>query len=147
MLADAEKDRDYNYANWQECKQKVLQGNITFDELNAKIEHLMVTKAYYLQHNITLTDVAREVGSCRTYVSNYINKEMHCSFSDYVNRLRIEHAKMVMLQHARHGGASKFSVIAIDVGFSGEQSFYRNFRKFTGMTPLEWLDSQRRGSL
>ena len=41
LLADAEKDRDYNYANWQECKQKVLQGNITFDELNAKIEHLM----------------------------------------------------------------------------------------------------------
>ena len=41
LLADAEKDRDYNYANWQECRQKVLQGNITFGELNAKIEHLM----------------------------------------------------------------------------------------------------------
>ena len=41
LLADAEKDRDYNYANWQECKQKVLQGNITIGELNAKIEHLM----------------------------------------------------------------------------------------------------------
>jgi len=40
LLADAEKDRDYNYANWQDCKQKVLQGNITFGELNAKIEHL-----------------------------------------------------------------------------------------------------------
>ena len=40
LLTDAEKDRDYNYANWQECKQKVLQGNITFDELNAKIECL-----------------------------------------------------------------------------------------------------------
>ena len=112
-------------------------------ELGAKIEHLMVTKAYYLQHNITLTDVAREVGSCRTYVSNYINKEMHCSFSDYVNRLRIEHAKMVMLQHARHGGASKFSVIAIDVGFSGEQSFYRNFSKFVGTPPKVWLEEQR----
>lgn len=41
LLDDAEKERDYNYANWQECKQKVLQGNITFDELNARIEHLM----------------------------------------------------------------------------------------------------------
>lgn len=47
LLADAERDRDYNYANWQECKQKVLQGNIafdelyaTFDELNARIECL-----------------------------------------------------------------------------------------------------------
>lgn len=112
-------------------------------ELGAKIEHLMVTEAYYLHQNVTLTNVAREVGSCRTYVSNYINQELHCSFSDYVNRLRIEHAKMVMLQHDRHGSESKFSAIAHNVGFSGEQSFYRNFRKFTGITPLAWLEQQR----
>ncbi|MBR6141709.1 MAG: helix-turn-helix transcriptional regulator [Bacteroidaceae bacterium] len=112
-------------------------------ELGAKIEHLMVTEAYYLRQNVTLTDVAREVGSCRTYVSNYINQELRCSFSDYVNRLRIEHAKMMMMQHDRHGGESKFSSIAQNVGFSGEQSFYRNFRKFTGMTPLAWLEQQR----
>ena len=40
LLADAEEVRDYNYANWQECKQKVLQGNITIDELSAEIERL-----------------------------------------------------------------------------------------------------------
>ena len=40
MLANAEKDRDYNYTNWQECKQKVLQGNITINELNTRIEYL-----------------------------------------------------------------------------------------------------------
>jgi len=40
LLADAEKDRDYNYANWQECKQKVLQHNITMDELSTEIERL-----------------------------------------------------------------------------------------------------------
>ena len=113
-------------------------------ELGAKIEHLMITEAYYLRQNLTLTDVAREVGSCRTYVSNYINQELHSSFSDYVTRLRIEHAKMVILQHDRHGGDSKFSAIAQNVGFSGEQSFYRNFRKFTNMTPHAWLEEQRR---
>ena len=112
-------------------------------ELGAKIEMLMVTKAYYLRQNVTLTEVARRVGSCRTYVSNYINQELQCSFSDYVNRLRIEHAKMVILQHDRHGGDSKFSAIAQDVGFTNEQSFYRNFRKFAGMTPMAWLEQQR----
>ena len=40
LLDDAEKERDYNYANWQDCKQKVLQHNITIDELDAKIESL-----------------------------------------------------------------------------------------------------------
>lgn len=41
LLADAEQDRDNNYANWQECKQKVLQSSITFNELSAEIERLM----------------------------------------------------------------------------------------------------------
>lgn len=40
LLDGAEKERDYNYANWQECKQKVLQGNITFDELERENESL-----------------------------------------------------------------------------------------------------------
>lgn len=114
------------------------------NELGAKIEQLMVTEAYYLQQNITLTDVARKVGSCRTYVSNYINQELHCSFSDYVNRLRIAHAQELILRYDRSNGESKFSVIALEVGFTNEQSFYRNFRRFTGMTPLAWLEQQRR---
>ena len=49
LLADAEKDRNYNYANWQECKQKVLQGNITFGELNARIERLMDEMAHRIE--------------------------------------------------------------------------------------------------
>ena len=40
LLADVESDRNCYYVNWQDCKQKVLQGNITFDELNARIESL-----------------------------------------------------------------------------------------------------------
>ncbi|MBO4549329.1 MAG: AraC family transcriptional regulator, partial [Bacteroidaceae bacterium] len=31
----------------------------------------------------------------------------------------------------------------LEVGFTNEQSFYRNFRKFTGMTPNAWLKKQR----
>lgn len=46
LLADAEKDRDFNYANWQDCKQKVLQHNITIGELDAEIERLMYERAH-----------------------------------------------------------------------------------------------------
>lgn len=33
LLADAERDRDENYHLWMDCKQKVLQSNITVGEL------------------------------------------------------------------------------------------------------------------
>ncbi len=114
-----------------------------FNALGLRIEQLMVKEAYYLHPNITISDVAREVGSCRTYVSNYVNQQLGCSFSDYVNQLRVSHAKMLIQQHDRHGSSGKLSAIATEAGFSGEQSFYRNFRKFTGMTPAVWLETHR----
>lgn len=49
LLADAEKDRDYNYANWQECKQNVLQHNITMAELDAEIERLKDELAHRIE--------------------------------------------------------------------------------------------------
>ena len=60
-----------------------------------------------------------------------------------MNQLRVSHAKMLIMQHDRHGNAGKLSTVATEAGFSGEQSFYRNFRKFSRMTPSEWLVKQR----
>ena len=58
------------------------------------------------------------------------------SFSDYINSLRVEHAKTLLSQNA---GNTKIVTITMLSDFSNEQSFYRNFHKFTGMKPLEWM--------
>ena len=64
LLADAEKDRDYNYANWQECKQKVLQdyhATTVEDVLNE-----LCTKAFHSrdpQSHIRYKDVISEYAS------------------------------------------------------------------------------------
>lgn len=103
-------------------------------ELGRKIEELM-GNGYYLNKNLKVNDLASETNSCRTYVSNYINKAHECSFSDYVNLLRVEHAKR-LLQENRD---MKMTVVADMSGFTSMQSFYRSFRKFVGMAPVDWL--------
>ena len=35
----------------------------------------------------------------------------------------------------------KVSQIAEEAGFSGERSFFRNFKKVTGVTPRQWVES------
>lgn len=100
--------------------------------LGRKIEKLKENQ-YFLNKNLKITDMAQEMGTCRTYVSNYINKTYGCSFSDYVNQLRIDYAKQLLKNEQE-----KLSSIADRSGFSSEQSFYRNFKKFVGMTPSEW---------
>ena len=71
-----------------------------------------------------------------SYISNYINRTKGMSFSDYINSLRVEHAKTLLSQNA---GNTKIVTITMLSDFSNEQSFYRNFHKFTGKNPLEWM--------
>ena len=104
-------------------------------EVGKRIDQLFQTQQLYLTPNLKLGDVAKASGICRTYISNYINQEKGMSFSDYINSLRVEHAKTLLSSHNAH---AKISTIATKSGFSSLQSFYRNFNKFTGMKPTEW---------
>lgn len=104
------------------------------DSLGCKIEYLMNEKKIFLQKGLTIADLVQQAGSCRTYISNYINQSKGMSFSDYINTLRIEEAKTILQSDQN----IKLVSLSDRLGFTSEQSFYRNFKKFTGLTPAQW---------
>lgn len=106
-------------------------------DLERLLDAIRKEEKLYLVNGLTITDVASRMGSCRTYVSNLINRTKGESFSDYINRLRIEEAKTILAS----SGDIKIITVIEHLGFSNEQSFYRNFKKFTGMTPSQWKRS------
>lgn len=107
----------------------------TEENFRKLFEKLMVEDHYFLKHDLKIGDVVKVLGSNRTYVSSYINTTYNCSFSDYMNRLRVEYAER-LLASAPHN--TKLSQIAKESGFASEASFYRNFKKFAGATPTDW---------
>ena len=109
------------------------------DELMDRIRQLMEQQQLYLNSDLKLEDVASALGLNRSYVSNCINLHTGDSFSQFVNGYRIEYAKQVL----RSKPDTKVTSLYISAGFSSEQSFYRNFKSFTGMTPKEWIASQK----
>lgn len=113
-----------------------LPSESTMQQLGVRLDHLMKEEKMYLRKDLKIGDVANAVGVCRTYVSNYINQAHGCSFSDYINCMRIAHAKSLLLNGDEN---TKMMVIALESGFNNEQSFYRNFRKQTGLSPAEWV--------
>lgn len=137
--------RDFSFEQFAEdCKEYTEQptGNTTAieeREVGNSIEKFFITKQLYLTPNLKIGDVAKSTGICRTYISNYINQTKGMSFSDYINSLRVEHAKNLLSSNVEN---TKIATIATRSGFSSEQSFYRNFHKFTGMKPLEWVKEQ-----
>ncbi len=103
--------------------------------IGKRFEELMISQRFFIKKDLKIDDLVKEIGSNRTYVSNYINRTYNCSFSEYTNNLRVEYAKTLLSKLAK---GTKLSQIADEVGFANEQSFYRNFKKFVGMTPAEW---------
>ena len=110
------------------------------NKLGVTLDLLMKERKIYLQQDIKIGDLAHDAGTCRTYLSAYLNQELGLSFSDYINRHRIEYAKELM----RMADSEKMWIVANKAGFSSEQSFYRNFRKFVGMNPAEWLAEEKK---
>ena len=108
-------------------------------ELLQRIRELMESKRLYLTPGLKISDVAEALDTNRTYISACINRQSGMSFSDYVNGFRVRHAQELM---RRKDPELTLAQIGIQSGFSGDTSFFRNFKKVTGQTPSEWLAAQ-----
>ena len=100
------------------------------------INSIMESQKLYKNSELKLSGLANAVGSNRRAVSDCINSQKGCSFNQYVNTFRTEHAKRIIRQFPDR----KLSDIFLEAGFANETSFFRTFKALTGMTPKEWKD-------
>ena len=124
----------------QELLAQPVEKEKEADRISMALKKLMEEEKIYLQPDIKLSELALMVGTCRTYLSSYLNQQLGLSFSDYINSQRIEYAKRLL---ASEEDIRKIKHVAIVSGFSSEVSFYRNFKKFTTMTPEEWSEKNK----
>ena len=102
-----------------------------YSELLEKIRKLMSEEKLYLYPNLKVSDLAMRLNSNRNYVYNAINVEMGISFSDYINGQRIDYASKLLEAHPE----MSINDVMIKSGFTSTSAFYRNFKKFRGITP------------
>lgn len=87
----------------------------------------------YLEPNISLQKLAKNVNTTPNYLSQTLNEKLDMNFFDYVNKHRIENAVELL----RNSNTSVLD-IAMESGFNSKSSFYVAFKKVTGMTPSEF---------
>lgn len=100
------------------------------EEVNAWFER----EKPYLNDDLRLTDLQRVFPISRSYLSQLFNKELGMSFSDYVNRFRVEESKRLMDAEP----LASIQEIAERSGFHSISTFRRAFIKQTGMVPSEY---------
>jgi len=82
---------------------------------------------------LTLEDVSCEVAVSPFHFSKVFKKATGLKFTDYLGRVRIEHAKELLLNRNK-----QISEIAYAVGYQSLAPFNRAFQKFEGMTPRDY---------
>lgn len=102
---------------------------------------LLINRALnFLDHHydekISLEDVAEKLHLSKHYLCNAFKKATGENMSLYINKLRIEKAKRLLVE-----SDGKIKEIFEEVGYSNQQYFSKVFKKITGMTIMEYKES------
>ncbi|OOB80389.1 MAG: hypothetical protein BEN19_05165 [Epulopiscium sp. Nuni2H_MBin003] len=118
----------------KEFSENVLAANnsASFITIRKAVNYL---HTYYAEE-ISLNKISKIVNLTPTYFSAIFKKETGYSFSAYLNKVRIDQAKLLLLN-------TSLSVleIAIEVGFDTDTYFCTVFKKFTTLTPKQYRNS------
>lgn len=110
-------------------------GNDTTYDLSQKLEQ-WVSNKLYTKTGITINELADQLQTNRTYLSYYINTIENTNFNKWLNTLRIEEAKM----HLINSPELSLSELSDKLGYSDQSCFSRQFKIITGHAPSAWKD-------
>ncbi|WP_299669681.1 AraC family transcriptional regulator [uncultured Polaribacter sp.] len=98
-----------------------------------EINNLILKNKLFLNPKLSLKIISRYTNFSEGYLSQIINTNTHKNFNEYINHLRVENAKKLLLDE----DYSKYTITAIGLesGFHTKTSFYSAFKKNTGQTP------------
>ena len=92
-----------------------------------KLENLMNNEQIFLQNDLLLNDVAKLLGTNRTYLLQALNSCAHMTFKEYINRKRIAHAEQLIANNP----LMPKTEIATRSGYNSMSSFYRNLGHYS----------------
>ncbi|MEO1418679.1 MAG: AraC family transcriptional regulator [Bacteroidota bacterium] len=106
-------------------------------EWKEKITHIFESASVYQNPSLTITDLSRLLNTNRNIVSKVINQEFHMNFNDFVNTKRVE----AVIEKLKKGEHTKNTLlgIAMDCGFNSKTTFNRAFKKYTALTPKQYI--------
>jgi AraC-like DNA-binding protein len=112
------------------------------DTIGQLLQQHCIDTQLYLQHDLTLAQLAKAIGTNRTYLSQFFSSQ-GVTYNSYINGLRVSHfAKLYQAATAdRHSFTAQ--QLAQESGFRSYRTFSEAFKRETGQTVTAWMKMQQ----
>lgn len=119
----------------KEYKESITADNPYFQklELLCKEEHI------YTDSTLNREKVAEKLGISAGYLSQIINTITGDNFANYINQYRVEAVKK-MISNSEFENYN-LQAMGLESGFTSKTTFYKAFKKVTGLTPNEYKNT------
>lgn len=111
---------------------QVLSADIQQNILQ-KLECKMAKEKLYLDQNLTMYQLAIELKTNTSYLSQIIRRTFRSNFATYLNSMRIEEFKRFIAD--KNYDTYSIDFIAKKCGYKNRSTFYLAFKNITGTTP------------
>lgn len=110
-------------------------------QLKARLETLMRQEKPWLDPDLSLSDLARQLQTNGSVLSAVINRGFGKNFNDYINDHRVEAVKAMLGDPA----VAHLSLLGISMecGFNSKSTFNRAFKKAVGVPPGTFLSQSK----
>lgn len=111
------------------------------DNIQKLLDNHCEAKHLYLQHDLTLQQLAMVIGTNRTYLSAYFAQQ-GITYNAYINRLRVNHFMQLYRENIKSNRPVTAIKLAQKSGFRSYSTFANSFKSFNGLTVAEWMKTQ-----
>ena len=106
---------------------------------NNKIENIkksICKEKAFLDPSLNLYYIAKKYHLNESYLSQLFNKNNEINFPTYINNLRVEESKKLLVNKSYEN--YDINSIGLESGFNSKSAFYNAFKKITGLTPTQY---------
>lgn len=111
---------------------------IDLEQIDRLLKEHCVATQLYLQHDLSLQDLAQAIGTNRSYLSQYFSRKS-ITYNTYINNLRIDY----FIKRYQELTAARQTVVAQELayesGFSSYRTFSRAFTQRMGQSVTTWM--------
>lgn len=118
--------------------QKTALQQEKMEEYLEKLTNYMETERPYLNPSLNINELANRLSIPSHHISQILSRRLNQNFYHFVNKYRIEECKRIFLDKANHRNVLE---VLYETGFNSKSTFNRIFKKHTGMTPTQYINS------